>query len=142
MRRLILLLSAVVLAACGGTPKSATPTQSATSKQGVEILYFHGRQRCATCRAIETLAREVAEKDFADEIKSGKLIFRTIDISDPNNAQLAARYEVSWSSLFVNKWTNGHETINDLTEFGFTNARTTPEAFRAGLRAAIRKQLE
>lgn len=39
----------------------------------VEVLYFHGKQRCATCMAIEQQAREVVEKDFANEQKSGKI---------------------------------------------------------------------
>lgn len=38
-------------------------------KNYVEVLYFHGKQRCATCIAIEKYAREVVEKDFADERK-------------------------------------------------------------------------
>lgn len=32
------------------------------SKNYVEVLYFHGKQRCATCIAIEKYAREVVEK--------------------------------------------------------------------------------
>ena len=35
----------------------------------VEVMYFHGKQRCATCMAIEKYAREVVEKDFANEKK-------------------------------------------------------------------------
>lgn len=31
----------------------------------VEVLCFHGKQRCATCIAIERNTREVLEKEFA-----------------------------------------------------------------------------
>lgn len=31
-------------------------------KNYVEVLYFHGKQRCATCIAIEKYAREVVKK--------------------------------------------------------------------------------
>ena len=34
-------------------------------KDHVEVMYFHGKQRCVTCMAIEKNAREVVEKDFA-----------------------------------------------------------------------------
>ena len=36
-------------------------------KNYVEVLYFHGKQRCATCIAIEKYAREVVEKDFTEK---------------------------------------------------------------------------
>ena len=51
------------------------------SKNYVEVLYFHGKQRCATCIAIEKYAREVVEKDFANEQKKGRVVFRVVDIS-------------------------------------------------------------
>ena len=54
-------------------------------KDHVEVLYFHGKQRCATCMAIEKNAKEVVEVQFANELKNGTLVFRTIDISDPKN---------------------------------------------------------
>ena len=57
------------------------------SKNYVEVLYFHGKQRCATCIAIEKYAREVVEKDFANEQKN--LNFRLI-CSD--NASCKANY--------------------------------------------------
>ena len=39
----------------------------AVANQRVEVVYFHGKQRCITCMAIEKAAREVVEKDFAKE---------------------------------------------------------------------------
>lgn len=64
----------------------------------VEVLYFHGKQRCATCMAIEKNAAETVETLFADEVKKGTLVFRSVDISAPENEQLADAYEVTWSS--------------------------------------------
>lgn len=56
-------------------------TQLQETKDRVEILYFHGKQRCATCMAIEKNAQEAVESQFADELKNGTVVFKTIDIS-------------------------------------------------------------
>ncbi|MGM9693471.1 MAG: nitrophenyl compound nitroreductase subunit ArsF family protein [Alloprevotella sp.] len=103
----------------------------------VEVVYFHGKQRCATCLAIEKLAREVVEKDFAAEKKQGRVVFRVIDITTAEGAKMAKTYRVTWSSLFVNGWKNGKEKRNDLTQFAFKNARNNPAEFKKGVATKI-----
>ena len=66
-------------------------------KDYVEVMYFHGKQRCVTCMAIEKYAKEVVEKDFADEKKSGKVVFKVVDISTDEGAKIAKNYRVTWS---------------------------------------------
>ena len=103
MKKLLLLLTACVLiAACGRTSARKTAAAAATpTEDQVEVLYFHSKQRCATCLAIEKNTREALEARFADELKKGTLVFRSIDITEPENQALAETYEVTWSSLFV-----------------------------------------
>lgn len=76
---------------------------------------------------------------FADELRDGKLVFRTVDISTPEGEEIADKYEVTWSSLFVNKWKDGKETRNDMTKFGFGNVQKNPDGFKKGLAETIRK---
>lgn len=109
---------------------------------GVEVLYFHGKQRCATCIAIEKGTQEVMEKDLADAVRKGEVKFRTIDISREENEAVAEKYEVTWSSLFVVKHKGGVETVENLTEFAFGNARKSPEVFKAGVVKTVREMLE
>lgn len=118
-------------------------TQAAKAANGnvVEVMYFHGKQRCVTCLAIEKLTKEVVEKDFAKEVKQGKVRYREIDISTDEGEKIADRYEVTWSSLFVNQWKGKKETRNNMTKFGFANARKEPDAFKAGLRDKINELL-
>lgn len=110
-----------------------------SAKRGVEVLCFHGTQRCATCIAIESGAKEVVETHFADLIEKGKVRFRIIDLKQPEAEAWADKYEVTWSSLFVNKWQDGKETVNNLTEFAFASARSNPTKFKAELKAEIKK---
>lgn len=110
-------------------------------KDVVEVMYFHGKQRCATCMAIEKYVREVVDADFAKEKKAGKVVFREIDISTPAGEKIARDYRVTWSSLFVNGWKEGKETRNDMTKFAFKNARSDTEKFKRGVSDAIRKNM-
>jgi hypothetical protein len=75
-------------------------------------------------------------------VKKGQVKFKEIDISTPEGEKLADKYRVTWSSLFVNQWKNGKEKRNDMTRFGFENARSNTPAFRAGLKNKISQLLK
>lgn len=136
----------LLLAACGGNTRKESSVADAQEEvsvsDGVEVLYFHGKQRCATCIAIEKGTQEVMEKDLADAVRKRKVKFRTIDISREENEAVAEKYEVTWSSLFVVKHKGGVETVENLTEFAFGNARKSPEVFKAGVVKTVREMLE
>ena len=139
MNKFLALVVCVGLCACGnGAAKTAgtasvAQAQQHETKDRVEILYFHGKQRCATCLAIEKNAKEAVEAQFADELKRGTVVFRTIDISKAENEPLAEKYEVAWSSLFVCQWKDGQETYENLTDYAFAHARTAPDTFKRGV---------
>ena len=92
--------------------------QTATDTTYVEILYL------------------------AEWVKNGKLRFKEVDISTPEGEKLAEKYRVSWSSLFVNQWENGKEKRNDMTRFGFQNARNNTAAFKKELQQKITQLLK
>lgn len=142
MKKLLMVFSLMaVMVACGKNDKSSD-TENQEKEDVVEVIYFHGKQRCATCLAIEENAKAVVETEFADEVKNGTVAFKTVDISTSEGEALADIYEVTWSSLFVNKWKDGKEVRNDMTDFGFTNARNNPDEFKRGLAETIRQSLK
>lgn len=108
----------------------------------VEILCFHGKQRCITCKAVEKYTKEVVSKDFAELVKKGKVRLREVDISTEEGEKLADKYRVSWSSLYVNGWKNGKETRNDMTQVGFQNARNNTTYFKNELKKKINQLLK
>ena len=113
-----------------------------TPKDGVEVLYFHGKQRCATCQAIEKETKALIDSQFADAVKSGKVRFRVVDISKSENEALADKYEITWSSLVIVKYNNGKENAENLTHFAFANARSNPTQFKKELVAKINQMLK
>lgn len=92
--------------------------------------------------AIEKNTREVLNSMFANELKNGKVVFKIVDISTPEGENIADKYEVTWSSLFVNKWKGGKDTLNNMTGFAFGNARKNPDAFKKTLADKIRQSLK
>ncbi len=138
MRNKLFLLATVTLlfVACGAKTTTQT-SENETMENGVEVLYFHGKQRCVTCNAIERLTREVIEENFAKEVKNGTIVFHVIDISQPENEAIADKYEVAFSSLFVTKWINGVSIKTNMTDFAFSYAKNQPEAFKKGLKEKL-----
>ena len=142
-RTLFLMMVSLLMLACG--EKSNTVTAKAQSGQVndfVEVLYFHGKQRCVTCRSIEQNTKELLEAKFARQMKEGKVVYRVIDISKKGNVRIAEKYEVTWSSLFLVQHKNGKEKAENLTEFAFGHSRTQPEVFKKGLAEKINQALK
>ena len=135
---LILLILMIGLTSC------ATDAQKKEDvpKDGVEVLYFHGKQRCATCQAIEKETKALIDSQFADAVKSGKVRFRVVDITKAENEAIADKYEITWSSLVLVKYNNGSETSENLTQFAFANARSNPAQFKKELAAKINQMLK
>lgn len=145
-RILFLLFTVIAFSACGtDTQKEQNVTekeQAPAIENGVEVLCFHGKQRCATCIAIEKNTKAVVDSLLALESYQDKLTFRIIDITEKENEALAAKHEVTWSSLILVKKQNNQETAENLTEFAFGNARKSPDGFRTELTRRINNLLQ
>ena len=111
--------------------------------QRVEVRYFHGKQRCITCRSIEKCAKEVLEESFASQQKSKKISMKVIDFSTEQGTPVAADHKVSFSSLFIVKIDkNGKETRTELTRQGFQYAKRNPAEFKKIVKEEITKALK
>ena len=111
--------------------------------QRVEVRYFHGKQRCITCRSIEKCAKEVLEESFASQQKKKKISMKVIDFSTEQCKPVAADHKVSFSSLFIVKIDkNGKETRIDLTRQGFQYAKRNPAEFKKIVKEEITKALK
>ncbi len=138
------LIAAILLISCGNGTEKKTETASTDVKQAdrIEVLYFHGAQRCVTCKAIEANTKALLDSLYSNEIADGKIVYKIIDISQKENEKVADKYEVTWSSLFVNRWKNGTEEVNNMTEFGFANAKNDPDSFKNGIKNKIDELLK
>lgn len=135
--RVFTLLLLTLMTACGGRGSSSRLAAGTARRSGGAVVPH--QKRCPTCRAIEQLTREVVEQEFAEEVADGTLRLRIAEITEEE--ELAARYEVAWSSLLLSHRHNGEEQVVDLTRFAFTHARTDADLFRRELKARIEQLL-
>ncbi|HOX29926.1 MAG TPA: nitrophenyl compound nitroreductase subunit ArsF family protein [Candidatus Paceibacterota bacterium] len=84
-----------------------------TPAQKVEVFLFHRTQRCTTCIAIGKLSGQTIEEQFAPEVINGKVIFREVNIDEPENKALAEKFQASGSSLFINAIRGGSDNIQE-----------------------------
>lgn len=135
---LILTLCVGMVACSGGKTKSVAENQQ-TKKDVVEVLYFHGAQSCASCKAIERTTEELLE-EYEEAIDQGELIYSKLDLID--HEERAEKYGVVWSSLLVIAYDNeGSEQVTDLTDHAYTDVMTDSERLKTRLRKTINNYL-
>ena len=77
----------------------------------IEIFLFHATQRCTSCIDVGKFAKKTIDNNFSEELNSGKIFFKEINIDLLENYQLAEKFQASGSSLFVNTIRDGKDYI-------------------------------
>jgi hypothetical protein len=76
-------------------------------QETLSVLFLHATFRCTTCNRIEALAKDVVETEFADELASGRIAWRSANFQmEPD---LARRYGIGTSSLLLSRSRDGQE---------------------------------
>ncbi|OGS69217.1 MAG: hypothetical protein A3F91_03585 [Flavobacteria bacterium RIFCSPLOWO2_12_FULL_35_11] len=138
------ILSTIILSlflfSCIGNAQNKTADKQAT-KNVIEVIDFHSTNRCKTCKAIEANTKYTLDTYFANELKSGKITFKIINVDKEENEKLAEKFQASGTSLFLNVVKNGKAKQIDLTEFAFMNGNDQ-KAFSEELKQTIAVQLK
>ena len=83
---------------------------SETNKKSLVVAYyFHGNFRCTNCRNLEQYSKEAIEKHFKDELVSGKVVFKAINIEEKGNEHFVNDYQLYTRSLVISLVKNGKE---------------------------------
>lgn len=122
--------------------KQPTPAETLPVVDGPQVVmtYFLIGSRCASCRKIEALARETAEKDFPAELASNKLIFRVIDTGEAANRHYLDDYQLSSKTVVISRRLEGRETAWEDMEKVW-DLLDDPPAYHAYLGTRIREYL-
>lgn len=99
-----------------GSSSKITEVQKAKSAEKIQVFLFHATQRCITCVNIGKYAKETVEQKFPEELKSGKIEFREINIDLPENKELATKFKATGSALFINPIIEGKDNIKEDTQ--------------------------
>jgi len=80
-----------------------------TKSTHVVAYYFHGAMRCPTCHKLEQYSKETIETNFKDELVSGKLEFKVVNIEDKGNEHYGKDYQLYTKSLILSLVKGGKE---------------------------------
>jgi hypothetical protein len=120
----------------------AAPVTKPLLANRVDVIYFHMNQRCVTCLCFEEHVNQVVQNNFADAISTGKLTYRVLNAQDKQNADIARKYQVVGSQLFINSVINGDDHIKDLQEIWDWDCRGNAQSFEAKVKNAIELRLK
>ena len=73
------------------------------------VYYFHGNARCSSCYKLEQYAKESIEQNFADELKSGKIVFEIVNVDKPENDHFVADYQLYTKSVVLSLVKDGKQ---------------------------------
>src|ERR1035437_5848198 len=127
----ILLITMVGISCNAQTnQKPASPV----SKNGnIEVYYFHMTTRCVTCKTVEAEARKNVEMLYADQLKSGKIIFTALNLEEATGKSMGEKLGVNSQTLLIVK---GDQKIN-ITNEGFLYAVSQPQKFTEVMKSKI-----
>lgn len=91
-------------------PVAAVPLAAvALSEDRVVAQYFHGTTRCVTCIAIEELTREALGSGFSEELRTGKLELRSINVDEPANGHFVEDYQLATRTVVIARFKDGKQ---------------------------------
>lgn len=137
---LSLLTISLFLFSCTGNSQNKTVLKQAKGNS-IEVIDFHSTNRCMTCKAIEANTKYTLETYFANELKSGKIVFKIVNVDKKENEQFAEKFEATGTALFLNVIKNGKENHVDLTNLAFMKG-TDQKVFSDLLKEKIATQLK
>lgn len=107
----------------------------------VVMTYFISGERCSACQTIESLAKETAEREFAGDLASSRLVFRVIDTGKPGNGHFVKDYQLTSKMVILSHRVDGRETGWKAMEKVW-DLLDDPAAYRAYLAEGIREYLK
>jgi len=93
----------VAAAGKGESPDAQKPARS------IVVTYFHTTMRCPTCHTIEELSTNAVKYHFENELKTGTVVWRVINVDEPENAHYNKDYQLYTKSLIVSEMRDGKE---------------------------------
>ncbi len=143
-KSIFIALFAIVLVSCGNKNTESKQAAEADTKEQtvsmadasiVNVYYFHGKQRCKTCIAIENVTKNAIVDSYKD---NPNVRYVEVNIDEAQNKDLVEKYEIAFSSLLIAKADNA----TDLTEQAFANAINSPDVLTNLIKDEVNKRID
>jgi len=106
LRKLIVLILAIVAVF---SINSLALAEDAKAPAKVIAYYFHGTFRCPTCSMMEKYSKEAIDANFKNELSSGKLEFKAVNVEERGNEHFVNDYQLYTKSLILSLVQGGKE---------------------------------
>ncbi|MBN1364084.1 MAG: hypothetical protein JW976_04680 [Syntrophaceae bacterium] len=104
MKKIIQALAVVAVISAGSFAFAQSSPQAK-----VIAYYFHGSFRCVTCTNMEKYSKEAIEANFKDDLASGSLEFKAVNVEERNNEHFVDDYKLYTKSLVLSLAKDGKE---------------------------------
>lgn len=104
MKKLLLVILAAVAVISASTAFAAD-----NNSAKVIAYYFHGSFRCYTCTNMERFSKEAIETNFKDDLASGRLEFKAVNVEERGNEHFVDDYKLYTKSLILSLVKDGKE---------------------------------
>lgn len=120
MKKIILLLTTLLLFSCGQSDEESKETSiKVQNKDHIAVYDFHTAHRCETCLAIEKATKETLSKNFKSQVDDQIITFTLINADAEENQNIAEEYEAFGTTLAITIIKNGEKEIIDITNWAF-----------------------
>lgn len=106
---ILIFCSGIALFSAEKKVKTMSNEKTEPETKQVVVYYFHTNYRCASCLKIEQYTKEAVEKYFKNELKSGKLIFKVINVEEEKNTHFINDYKLYTKSVVLSLLKNEKE---------------------------------
>ena len=142
IRRLLCAIAITVLymgAFCLNA-ESAEDIENATANH-VMVYYFHGNFRCVNCKTIEQNTKEAIERYFPEELETGKVVFKVINVEINGNEHFTNDYQLYTKSVVLSLVKNGKQVKFDNLTKVWEHLRNK-DAFHQYIKSEVERYLK
>jgi hypothetical protein len=109
MKRIIIIICVFLLGFLSMVLAKDESEKKKSEDKKIIVYYFYTNFRCASCHKIENYTKEAIEKYFKDELKSGKLVFKAINVEEKENEHFVKDYKLYTKSVVLSLVKNNKE---------------------------------
>jgi len=92
------------------TDSADTKKSAPKENRQLVVYYFMTTYRCPSCHYIEETTRAALYENFSDLLKSGRMVFKMLNIEEPANDHFVKDYSLYTKSVVLSDQKDGKET--------------------------------
>jgi len=124
----LIVLLGIGLSCSANANKEKNESEEIQQAETVEVYYFHNTRRCATCKAVESVAKEAVE-----ELDNENVTFTALNVEKSEGEEKAKELGISGQTLLI---VGAGEKFN-VTQKGFLHARSNPDKLKEIIQGKI-----